>query len=143
MQIAGIIDGARKVVRILARVKAGEKVLIAADTDTVVVAEALAAAALDITPEVVTTVMQPVAVDGDEPPALVGAALLAADVALLPVTRAQRRALADSSAIPETHTEGAFGIPPSSCISSGKGPDSSDASSSSEGDDLSSNCPRR
>jgi 2,5-dihydroxypyridine 5,6-dioxygenase len=86
MEIAGIIGGARKVVRILARVKAGEKVLIAADTDTVVVAEALAAAALDITPEVVTTVMQPVAVDGDEPPTLVGAALLAADVALLPVS---------------------------------------------------------
>jgi leucyl aminopeptidase (aminopeptidase T) len=51
-----------------------------------VVAEALAVAALDITPEVVTTVMRPVAVDGDEPPALVGAAMLAADVALLPVS---------------------------------------------------------
>jgi 2,5-dihydroxypyridine 5,6-dioxygenase len=86
MEIAGIIGGARKVVRILAQVKEREKVLIAADTDTVVVAEALAAAALDITSEVVTTVMQPVAVDGDEPPAIVAAALLAADVALLPVS---------------------------------------------------------
>jgi 2,5-dihydroxypyridine 5,6-dioxygenase len=86
MEIAGIIGGARKVIRILARVKEREKVLIAADTDTVVVAEALAAAALDITPEVVTTVMPPVAVDGDEPPAIVAAALLAADVALLPVS---------------------------------------------------------
>ncbi len=86
MEIAGIIGGARKIVRILARVKAGEKVLIAADTDTVVVAEALATAALEITPEVVTTVMTPVAVDGDEPPAIVAAALLAAEVALLPVS---------------------------------------------------------
>jgi leucyl aminopeptidase (aminopeptidase T) len=86
MQIAGIIGGARMVVRVLARVKAGEKVLIAADTDTIVVAEALATAALEITPEVVTTVMRPVAVDGDEPPAVVAAALLAADVALLPVS---------------------------------------------------------
>jgi 2,5-dihydroxypyridine 5,6-dioxygenase len=86
MQIAGIIEGARKVVRTLARVTAGEKVLIAADTGTVVVAEALAAAALEITPEVVTTVMRPVAVDGDEPPAVVAAAMLAADVALLPVS---------------------------------------------------------
>lgn len=86
MQIAGIIGGARKVVRILARVKAGEKVLIVADTDTVVVAEALAVAALEITPEVATTIMVPVAVDGDEPPAIVAAALLAADVALLPVS---------------------------------------------------------
>src|SRR5574337_660233 len=86
MQIAGIIGGARMIVRVLARVKAGEKVLIAADTDTVVVAEALATAALEITPEVVTSVMTPVAVDGAEPPAIVAAALLAADVALLPVS---------------------------------------------------------
>jgi len=86
MQIAGIIGGARKVVRTLARVKAGEKVLIVADTDTMAVSAALATAALEITPEVVTTVMNPVAVDGDEPPAIVGAAMLAADVALLPVS---------------------------------------------------------
>jgi leucyl aminopeptidase (aminopeptidase T) len=86
MQIAGIIDGARKVVRILARVKAGEKVLIAADTDTAAVAEALATAALEITPEVVITMMRPVAVDGAEPPAIVAAAMLAADVGLLPVS---------------------------------------------------------
>ena len=86
MQIAGIIGGARKVVRILARVTQGEKVLIVADTDTPVVAEALATAALEITPEVVTTMMTPRAVDGDEPPAIVAAALLAADVALLPVS---------------------------------------------------------
>ena len=57
MQIAGIADGARKVVRILARVKDGEKVAIVADTDTLAVAEALAIAAMEITPEVVTTVM--------------------------------------------------------------------------------------
>ncbi len=86
MQIAGIIGGARKVVRILARVTEGEKVLIAADTDTPVVAEALATAALEITSEVVTTMMTPRAVDGDEPPAVVAAALLAADVALIPVS---------------------------------------------------------
>jgi 2,5-dihydroxypyridine 5,6-dioxygenase len=86
MQIAGLVGGARKVVRTLARVRAGEKVAIVADTDTMAVAEALAIAALEITPEVVTTVMQPVEVDGDEPPAIVAAALQAADVALLPVS---------------------------------------------------------
>ncbi|HEX7549028.1 MAG TPA: leucyl aminopeptidase, partial [Candidatus Methylomirabilis sp.] len=86
MEISGLIGGARKVVRILARVKPGEKVLIVADADTTVVAMALATAALEITPEVVTTTMVPVAVDGDEPPAIVAAALLAADVALLPVS---------------------------------------------------------
>jgi 2,5-dihydroxypyridine 5,6-dioxygenase len=99
MQIAGIIGGARKVVRSLARVKAGEKVLIAADTDTAVVAEALAAAALEITPEVVTTMMVPVAVDGDEPPAVVAAALLAADVALIPVSYSISHSTAVRSAL--------------------------------------------
>ncbi len=99
MQIAGIIGGARKIVRILARVKAGEKVLIAADTDTAVVAEALATAALEITPEVVITMMTPVAVDGDEPPAIVAAALQAADVALIPVSYSISHSTAVRSAI--------------------------------------------
>lgn len=99
MQIAGIMNGARKIVRTLARVASGEQVLIAADTDTAAVAEALAAAALEITPDVVTTFMTPREVDGDEPPAIVAAALLAANVALLPVSysishsTATRRAL--------------------------------------------------
>ncbi len=100
MQITGIIGGARKVVRVLARVKAGEKVLIVADSETGLVAEALATAALDITPEVATIVMTPREVDGDEPPALVAAAMQAADAALLPVSysishsTATRKALA-------------------------------------------------
>jgi 2,5-dihydroxypyridine 5,6-dioxygenase len=86
VQIAGIMNGARKVVRMLARVASAEQVLIAADTDTASVAEALAAAALEITPDVVTTFMTPRRVDGDEPPAIVAAALLAANVALVPVS---------------------------------------------------------
>ncbi len=99
MQIASIIGGARKVVRRLALVKAGEKVLVAADTDTAVVAEALATAALEITREVVTTMMTPVAVDGDEPPAIVAAALLAADVALIPVSYSISHSTAVRSAL--------------------------------------------
>jgi leucyl aminopeptidase (aminopeptidase T) len=99
MRIAGIVGGARRVVRILARVKAGEKVLVAADTDTAVVAKALATAALEITPEVVTTLMTPVAVDGAEPPAIVGAAMLAADVALLPVSYSISHSTATRSAL--------------------------------------------
>lgn len=88
MQLAGLIEGARKVVRVCARIRSGEKVAVVADTGAVslVVAEALAAAALELTPEVVTTVMTPREVDGDEPPAVVGAAMAAADVALLPVS---------------------------------------------------------
>lgn len=88
MQIAGLIDGARKVVRVCARIRPGEKVVIVADTaqTSLTVAEALAAATLEITAEVVTTVMTPREVDGDEPPGVVAAAMAAADVALLPVS---------------------------------------------------------
>lgn len=88
MQLAGLIDGARKVVRVCARVQRGEKVVIATDTAAVslAVAEALASAASEVTTGVVTTVMTPREVDGDEPPAIVAAALAAADVALLPVS---------------------------------------------------------
>jgi leucyl aminopeptidase (aminopeptidase T) len=86
VQIVGIIEGARKVVRDLARVQGGEKVLIVADTDTAPVAEALGVAVREITAEVVTAFMTPRRVDGDEPPALIVSALLAADVALLPVS---------------------------------------------------------
>jgi leucyl aminopeptidase (aminopeptidase T) len=88
VQIAGLIDGARKVVRACAQVRTGEKVLVVADTGStsLVVAEVLAAAALEVTPEVVTIVMTPREVDGDEPPAVIRAALAAADVGLLPVS---------------------------------------------------------
>lgn len=88
MHIAGLIEGARKVVRVCARVQRGEKVVVVTDTAAVslTVADALAAAALEITPEVVTTIMTPREVDGDEPPAVAAAAMQAADVALLPVS---------------------------------------------------------
>lgn len=88
MQMAGLIGGARKVVRVCARIRGAEQVVVVADTaqTSLTVAEALAAAALEITPEVVTTVMTPREVDGDEPPGVVAAAMAAADVALLPVS---------------------------------------------------------
>jgi 2,5-dihydroxypyridine 5,6-dioxygenase len=88
VQIAGLMDGARKVVRVCARVASGEKVAVVADTAAVslAVAEALAAAASEATRDVVTTVMIPREVDGDEPPSVVAAALAASDVALLPVS---------------------------------------------------------
>ncbi|HXF82564.1 MAG TPA: hypothetical protein VNN19_07420 [bacterium] len=88
MQIAGLIEGARKVIRVCARVRSGEKVVVVADTGEVslTVGEALAAAALEVTPQVVTTVMTPREVDGDEPPAVVAAAMAAADVVLTPVS---------------------------------------------------------
>jgi len=88
VQMVGLIEGARKVVRVCARIASGEKVAVVTDTAAVslAVAEALAAAASEVTPDVVTTVMTPREVDGDEPPAVVAAALAASDVALLPVS---------------------------------------------------------
>lgn len=86
MLTSGILNGARKVVRSLARVQPGELVLIAADTNTVPVADILGAAALEITPEVVVAYMTPRRIDGEEPPKVMRAALHAAQVALLPVS---------------------------------------------------------
>lgn len=104
MQLAGVLEGARKVVRMCARVRPQERVLVVADTDAVslAVAEALAAAALEVTPEVATMVMTPRAVDGDEPPGLVAAALRAADVALLPVSYS----ISHSAAVHQACAEG-------------------------------------
>ncbi len=85
-RLLGMLEGARKVVRTCARIRPGEQVAVVADTDTVDVAEALAAAALEVTHEVVTTVMTPRRVDGAEPPGVVAAVLQAADVALIPVS---------------------------------------------------------
>jgi len=86
MTLAGFLPGARKVVRTCARVAPGESVVVVADTDTVEVADVLAAAALEVTDDVVTTLMTPRRVDGDEPPGIVSAALQAATVALIPVS---------------------------------------------------------
>lgn len=84
--LVGVLRGARKIVRTCARVRPDEQVVVVADTDTTDVAEALAAAVVEVTGDVVMTVMPPRRVDGDEPPAVVAAALAAATVALIPVS---------------------------------------------------------
>lgn len=86
MQVASILSGARKLVHVCCRVQPGEKVAVVADFDTQAVAEAITCAALEITPEVVTTFMAPRQVDSSEPPEIVAAAMKAADVAIIPVS---------------------------------------------------------
>lgn len=75
------------VIRRCLGVQAGEQVTVVADRGTAEVGEALRAGAVAAGAETVLTVMEPRAVDGEEPPAAVAAALQAADVFIAPTTR--------------------------------------------------------
>ena len=68
-------------------VRAGEQVTVVADRGTADVGEALRAGAAAAGAETVLTVMEPRAVDGEEPPAAVAAALQAADVFIAPTSK--------------------------------------------------------
>jgi leucyl aminopeptidase (aminopeptidase T) len=68
-------------------VKAGEHVTVVADRGTTAVGEALRAGAVAAGAETVMTVMEPRAVDGEEPPAAVAAALLASEVFIAPTSK--------------------------------------------------------
>jgi len=81
-------DSVRNVVRTAARVSPGERVCIVADTGTVPIAMALMEAAADAGAEPIVVTMQPRRAHGNEPPAVVAAAMKAADVVIQPVTYA-------------------------------------------------------
>jgi leucyl aminopeptidase (aminopeptidase T) len=68
-------------------VREGEQVTVVADRGTADVGEALRAGAVAAGAETVLTVMEPRAVDGEEPPAAVAAALLVGDVFIAPTTK--------------------------------------------------------
>src|SRR4051812_42755215 len=85
------------------KVRAGEQVTVMADRGTAAVGEALRAGAVAAGAETVLTVMEPRAVDGEEPPAAVAAALQAADVFIAPPSQSlshtrARRAASDRGA---------------------------------------------
>lgn len=82
-----MMQGARKIVEVCAAVKPGERVLVAADSEMMEIADVVAAAAHEIGAEVVVSVMPPRKMDGDEPPKVVAEAMKAADVVILPVSR--------------------------------------------------------
>jgi leucyl aminopeptidase (aminopeptidase T) len=83
-ELAQAVDG---VIGRCLGVRAGEQVTVVADRGTAAVGEALRAGAAAAGAETVLTVMEPRAVDGEEPPAAVAAALLAGDVFIAPTTR--------------------------------------------------------
>jgi leucyl aminopeptidase (aminopeptidase T) len=84
-------------------VREGESVVVVVDSGTREIGEALRAAASAAGGEAVLTVMDPRAVDGEEPPAAVAAALAAADVFIAPTSKSlshtrARKAASDNGA---------------------------------------------
>jgi len=97
------LAGAEKIVRICARVQAGEKVLVLTDTETLEVGELLAIAALKITDDTVLAVITPRRGHGDDPPAHVTAAMRQSDVVIMPL----RFSMTHSSATKKARNHGA------------------------------------
>lgn len=86
MQQLALVGGAKKLVEVCAGIKPGENLLIVTDIGRPFsVAEALAVAGENVGAQVTTAIMKPVPT-GQEPPAPVRGAMLAADVILAPVT---------------------------------------------------------
>ncbi len=81
-------DSVRHLVRTAAQVQKGEQVCIAADTNTMPIALAIAEAVKEIGAEPVLVAMTPRHAHGNEPPRVVAAAMKAADVVIQPVTYA-------------------------------------------------------
>jgi leucyl aminopeptidase (aminopeptidase T) len=92
-------DSVRTVVRICARVRAGELVCIAADTNTAPIAGAIAEAVREAGAEPVVVTMAPRRAHGNEPPRVVAAAMKAADVVIQPVTYAMTHTDATQDAL--------------------------------------------
>ncbi|MFQ5895750.1 MAG: leucyl aminopeptidase, partial [Nitrospinota bacterium] len=95
--------GARKVVETCARLRPGERLLIVTDFERVAIARVLAAAGHAAGAETMVAAMEPRPIDNAEPPAAVAAAMKAADVVLLPVSKA----IAHSAATKEALAAGA------------------------------------
>ncbi len=81
-----LAQGALRLAEVNGRVKAGERVLVITDYDTTSLAERVARAAASLGGEVVTAVMPPRKMHGEEPPATVAAAMREADVIFIPVS---------------------------------------------------------
>src|SRR5881628_973141 len=81
-------ESVRNVVRQCARVRPGELVCVAADTQTMPIALAIVEAVKEAGAEPVLVTMLPRRAHGNEPPRVVAAAMKAADVVIQPVTYA-------------------------------------------------------
>jgi len=94
-----MMKGARTVVDLCANAKKGEKVLVITDPERASIAKALMAALYERSIDAVMCVMPPNELDGQEPPKIVAAALLEADVVLMPVSRSISHSTAVKSAL--------------------------------------------
>ncbi|MFQ5693556.1 MAG: aminopeptidase [Nitrospinota bacterium] len=114
-----MMQGAHKIATVCADLKAGERVVIVTDFECARCGEIMAAACKALGAEVVMTVMEPVEVDGAEPPEAVALAMKTAQVLFLPVTqsishsratheavKAGARALSLAGFLPEMFYEG-------------------------------------
>ena len=86
METFPLAESAGRIVEKAAGVRAGEKVLVVTDTAKLKIAEALGAAALARGAEVISSVMVPTNLHGNEVSSMVVAAMGAADVCLAPTT---------------------------------------------------------
>lgn len=97
--------GALRLAEVNGRVKAGESVLVITDYNTTTLAERVARAAASLGGNVVTAVMPPRKLHGEEPPPTIAAAMREADLIFIPVsvsithTRAVKDALASHARI--------------------------------------------
>ena len=92
------LAGALKIVRTCANVQAGEKVLVLTDTDTYKIGELVAVAALQVSAQTVLAVITPRGDHGQEPPDHMAAAMVAADVVIMPQKYSMTHAAATKAA---------------------------------------------
>lgn len=98
-----MMRGAGTIVDLCANVKKEEKVLVVTDPECASIAKVLMAALYERSVDAVMCVMPPNKLDGQEPPKTVAAALLEADVVLMPVSRS----ISHSSAVKAALKKGA------------------------------------
>jgi len=101
-----MMKGARRLISLCANVQPGEQVLVVTDFDNHRVAEAVVAAAYEVTDNVSMIVMPPRSIDGEEPTKTVAAAMRGADVLFTPV----RQSITHTYATREAIGNGARGI---------------------------------
>ncbi len=91
--------GALRLAEVNGRIKAGERILVITDYDTTTLAERVARAAASLGGEVVTAVMPPRKMHGEEPPAAVAAAMRESDVIFIPVSVSMTHTVAVKEAL--------------------------------------------
>lgn len=98
-----MMPGARKIIEVCVAMKPGEKVLVVTDSEMTAIADVVAAAAHERGGDVAVMTMPPREIDGDDPPALVAAAMKQADIIIAPVSRS----ISHSTAVNEALAAGA------------------------------------